>query len=583
MSAPNETVTVSNYILTRLLGVKSLFGVPGDFNLAFLDVVEDHPSVEWIGCCNELNAAYAADGYARVSSGLGVVVTTFGVGELSALNGIAGAFSERVPVLHLVGVPSTKLQAHHALLHHTLGDGRFNVYIECGAHVTIAQETLTGPHTAGEQIDRVIISALMTCRPTYLTLPTDLVEAEISAAPLARALTLERVREVQFAPAAGQIARAQEKALDAIVQLYKEAKKPVVLIDACAVRYGVIDLVRKLVKNTGMPYYTTPMAKASLDENDPKFGGIYVGNATIGITKENFEAADFILTIGLLMSDFNSGNFSFRLPEQNTVEVHSDHTKLAGQVYAGVTFFTLLPALVNSLHASGNKGQDELVEKQSIFSALKPDWQQGEIIEQEWFWAVFANFLKENDIVLSETGELSPFCTSNFGLIDVLFPRNTLMLSQVLWGSIGWSVGASLGAAVAARERNRRFIAFTGDGSVQVTVQDFSTMLRHGLTPIIVLLNNDGYTIERFINGPERAYNDIQPWRWSEILNAFGAKPGQANVHKVSTPKELHRLLQDPALGSGEKLTFIEVIMGKLDAPRLLKVQAELTHKANLA
>lgn len=108
-------------------------------------------------------------------------------------------------------------------------------------------------------------------------------------------------------------------------------------------------------------------------------------------------------------------------------------------------------------------------------------------------------------------------------------------------------------------------------------------MLRHGLTPIIVLLNNDGYTIERLINGPERVYNDIQPWRWSEILNAFGAKEGQANVHKVSTPQELHRLLQDPALGSGQKLTFIEVIMGKMDAPRLLKVQAELTHKANLA
>lgn len=578
MSTSNDTVTVSNYIITRLvqLGVKSLFGVPGDFNLAFLDVVEDHPSVDWIGCCNELNAAYAADGYARVSSGLGVVVTTFGVGELSALNGIAGAFSERVPVLHLVGVPSTKLQAHHALLHHTLGDGRFNVYIECGAHVTIAQETLTGPQTAGEQIDRVLITALMTCRPTYLTLPTDLVDAEVSAAPLARSLTLERVKELQFAPATGEVARAQDAALNAIVHLYKEAKKPVVLIDACAVRCGVIDLVRKLVETTGMPYYTTPMAKASLDENDPQFGGVYVGNATIGITKENFEGADFVLTVGLLMSDFNSGNFSFRLPEQNTVELHSDHTKVAGQVYATVTFFTLLPALLSSLHAAGNKNKDEHVEKQDIFSALKPDWQQGDTIEQEWFWAVFSNFLKENDIVLSETG------TSNFGLIDVLFPRNTLMLSQVLWGSIGWSVGASLGAAVAARERNRRFIAFTGDGSVQVTVQDFSTMLRHGLTPIIVLLNNDGYTIERLINGPERAYNDIQPWRWSEILNAFGAKPGQANVHKVSTPQELHRLLQDPALGSGQKLTFIEVIMGKMDAPRLLKVQAELTHKANL-
>ncbi|KZV78685.1 pyruvate decarboxylase, partial [Exidia glandulosa HHB12029] len=144
------------------LGVKSIFGVPGDFNLAFLDQIDDHKDIEWVGCCNELNAAYAADGYARVSKGLGVLVTTFGVGELSALNGVAGAFSERVPVLHLVGVPSTVHQAHHAILHHTLGDGRFNVYLECGAHVTIGQEMLMTAERASAQIDKMLITALTT-------------------------------------------------------------------------------------------------------------------------------------------------------------------------------------------------------------------------------------------------------------------------------------------------------------------------------------------------------------------------------------------------------------------------------------
>ena len=74
---------------------------------------------------NELNASYAADGYARVKEGsIGVLVTTFGVGELSATNGIAGAFSEHVPVLHIVGVPSTAQQKSKPMLHHTLGDGR---------------------------------------------------------------------------------------------------------------------------------------------------------------------------------------------------------------------------------------------------------------------------------------------------------------------------------------------------------------------------------------------------------------------------------------------------------------------------
>jgi pyruvate decarboxylase len=91
--AAGKQITIADYLLERLaeLGVGTMFGVPGDFNLGFLDYVEDHPTIQWAGNCNELNAAYAADGYARVKSGsIGVVTTTFGVGELSAMNGIAG-------------------------------------------------------------------------------------------------------------------------------------------------------------------------------------------------------------------------------------------------------------------------------------------------------------------------------------------------------------------------------------------------------------------------------------------------------------------------------------------------------------
>ena len=73
-----------------------MFGVRGDSNLKFLDYVEDHPRIEWVGNCNELNASYAADGYARVREGSpGVVLTTFGAGELSCTNGIAGGQSTR--------------------------------------------------------------------------------------------------------------------------------------------------------------------------------------------------------------------------------------------------------------------------------------------------------------------------------------------------------------------------------------------------------------------------------------------------------------------------------------------------------
>lgn len=232
---------------------------PGDFFLRFLDYVEDHKSIEWIGCTNEvsqpsspyhfrhhvvllhlrviayrllhtrlvlilllvwlpqLNASYAADGYARLKQNLGVLVTTFGVGELSACirtpaqdshlctrghvahflilhsmfwcdigatNGIAGAFSEWVPVLHIVGVPSTGLQSKGAMLHHTLGDGRFDAFQNIYSNITVTQSHIKPPHKksgtsdAGEEIDRAIFEALKNNKPTYLTLPTDLVDSE---------------------------------------------------------------------------------------------------------------------------------------------------------------------------------------------------------------------------------------------------------------------------------------------------------------------------------------------------------------------------------------------------------------------
>src|ERR1700740_2220835 len=136
--------TVADYLLYRLAqaGVHHLFGGPGDFNFQFLDHVIAHPQITWVGNANELNAAYAADGYARLN-GMGALLTTFGVGELSAINGVAGSYAEYVPVIPVVGAPSTAARREKALIHHTLGDGDFDRFARAYAEVTVAQAILT--------------------------------------------------------------------------------------------------------------------------------------------------------------------------------------------------------------------------------------------------------------------------------------------------------------------------------------------------------------------------------------------------------------------------------------------------------
>jgi pyruvate decarboxylase len=115
---------------------------------------------------------------------------------------------------------------------------------------------------------------------------------------------------------------------------------------------------------------------------------------------------------------------------------------------------------------------------------VKENEDSSETITQAWFWPRAGEFLKENDIIVTETG------TSNFGIWETKFPKGVTALSQVLWGSIGYSVGACQGAALAARDAGlkHRTILFVGDGSLQLTAQEISTMVRLNLKPIMYVL-----------------------------------------------------------------------------------------------
>ncbi|KAI0670914.1 pyruvate decarboxylase [Trametes maxima] len=564
----NETLFVGQYLVERLvqLGVTKMFGVPGDFNLGFLDFVEDHPKIDWVGDCNELNAAYAADGYARVHEGtIGVVTTTFGVGELSAMNGIAGAFSEHVPVLHLVGVPSTHQQKSKPMLHHTLGDGRFDAYYEASKQFTIAQASLKSKETAAAEIDRILTDCVVMARPVYLMLPTDLAYERIPANRLRTPLNLEPPEND---------AEVENFVLDEIVKLVEEAQNDaIILVDACAVRHGVKKEVEELYKRTGFPVYSAPMGKSVVPESYERYGGIYVGSISSEAVKEKVESAKLILSVGALKSDFNTGNFTYHIPTQRTVELHSDHTRVQFAGFPGIGMKRLLPKLTARLQPF----QGDAVQLSVPKFQLPLPQEDNDVISQAWLWPRVGQFFKPKDIIVAETG------TSSFGVLDIPLPQDSIFVSQILWGSIGWTVGATLGAAFGGLDRGLgRTILFVGDGSIQLTVQELSVMLRWGLKPIIFVLNNSGYTIERYLHGMHRKYNDISNWRWTKLLETFGAEEGKsAKSYTVRTKDELSALLDDPTFAKADVIQLVELIMPQHDAPRALKVQAELSGKTN--
>jgi TPP-dependent 2-oxoacid decarboxylase len=171
----NENYTVGRYLLSRLqrIGVKHVFGVPGDYNLDFLDAVLESP-IRWVGNCNELNAGYAADGYARLN-GVGAAAVTYGVGGLSILNAVAGAFAEHVPVIVINGAPPSRRRESGALVHHLVS----NYYLQLDIYrkITADATLLADPKSAPDEIDRVIRNCLALKLPAYLELPADITRA----------------------------------------------------------------------------------------------------------------------------------------------------------------------------------------------------------------------------------------------------------------------------------------------------------------------------------------------------------------------------------------------------------------------
>ncbi|KIO02700.1 hypothetical protein M404DRAFT_147308 [Pisolithus tinctorius Marx 270] len=561
-----DLITVSDYLLTRLeqLGVTSIFGVPGDFNMRSgnQDYIEDHPRIQWVGNCNELNAAYAADGYARIKEhSVGVVVTTFGVGELSAINGIAGAFAEMVPVVHIVGVPSTLQLKTRPLLHHTLGDGRFEAYMKAAQQVTLAQASLMMKVNAPAEIDRVLTECITRSRPVYLTIPFDLVGEQIPA----KRLTVPLLRSPPL-----NDPEVEAYVIDSIVKRVEEAGQDVIiLVDACTIRYGVREEVLDLVNKTGFPVFAAPMGKTAVSEQHECYGGIYMGSLTDPGIKDRVEKAKLILSIGALKSDFNTGMFTYSIPPTHTVELHSDHTLVRYAQFPGIGMKLLLPKLTARLEEY-RKGADRV-----IVPHYKPVIPQeaDTRISHAYLWPRVGQFFKEKDIIIAETG------TSSFGLFDIPLPDNAIFLSQVLYGSIGWTVGSLLGAAIAARDlKLGRVILFVGDGSLQLTAQELSAMIRYGVTPIIFVINNEGYNVERRLHGMYRKYNDIATWKYTSLLTTFGDIGGTASrSFTVRDKASLNRLLEDPEFAKANKIQLVEVIMDKYDTPRALEAGSAMS------
>jgi indolepyruvate decarboxylase len=533
------TPTVIEYVLGRLndIGVTDIFGVPGDFAFPVEDAIVAHPDINWIGSCNELNAAYAADGYARVR-GVGAVSTTYGVGELGAISAIAGSYADNLPVFHLTGMPALAAQANRALVHHTLGNGEFDLFRNMADTVVGASAIMT-PANAVYETERLIAEALYNRRPVYMAFPSDVVDQPILASGAPQAL-----------PASDPTALAA--VTDAVVAALDAASNACVLPGMLVRRLGLQDAAQAFIEKAELPFATMFADKSVIDEDHPNYIGMYDGRLMDETVREFVESCDAVVIVGAMQTDFNTGAFTARLDSARTIDIGLHHTTVGATVYRNVEMADILRGLAGrtmrprasvdvrptSLGPVVNTGDDPI-----SADALYPRW---------------ADYLRPGDVVVAETG------TCSMGLAFAQLPHGAQFHNQTLWGAIGWATPAAFGAAVASPDR--RVVLFTGEGSHQLTAQEVGQFHRHGLRPIIFVLNNSGYLIERLLcKDPQIAYNDVAPWHYAELPHALGCDDWF--TAKVSTCAEL-----DAAMAVAEKgasAAYIEVITDADAAPLL--------------
>ena len=354
------------------------------------------------------------------------------------------------------------------LLHHTLGNGNFEVFGNMSQNISCAMAKLNDPHEAATLIDHAIRECWVQSRPVYITLPTDMVQKKIEG---------ERLKTPLDLSFPSNEAEKEDYVVDVILKYLHAAKNPCIIVDACAVRHRVLDEVHELVEKSGLPTFVAPMGKGAVNETLPNYGGVYAGTGSNFGVAERVESSDLVLSIGSIKSDFNTTGFTYRVSQLSTIDFHSTYMRVRYSEYPGVHMHGVLrkvTARMGKLNVHpGPVIENKIAEKDQHMS-------QGQVISHDWLWPRVGQWLQPNDIVITETG------TSNFGIWETRFPKGVNAISQVLWGSIGYSVGSCQGAALAAKEiGNMRTILFVGDGSFQLTAQEVSTMIRHDLKPIM--------------------------------------------------------------------------------------------------
>ncbi|MBI4239830.1 pyruvate decarboxylase [Candidatus Uhrbacteria bacterium] len=537
-------MTIGSYLASRLveLGVNHYFAVPGDYNLSLLDEFLKNSETQLISCSNELNAGYAADGYARMR-GIAATVVTYSVGSLSQINAIAGCYAESLPVIVISGGPNTNSTGKKHLLHHSLGEINYRYVRDMFAHVTAAAVIIDNPQTALRTIDDALCQAVTRRKPVYIEIACNL-STYVCDAP-ARQLCIQPLEKR---------GRTFFAAVTKASKILNAAQRPLLISGIKLRSYEAVDQWKALTAASRAPLATMPNAKGIVNEQTRSFLGVYWGPMSSPCVREYAESSDCIFFAGPAFTDYTTCGYTIPLSSPNTIVADPHSVTIGGKVFLGVPLVPFLEELSKRVVPK----QYSAPKKPTL--RKKPVNRKKKVTISRLYELAHEYMLNEKSVVVAETGD------SWFECLKLSLPDGARFEIQMQYGSIGWSVGATLGAALGSAA-GQRPITFVGDGSFQMSAQELSTIIRYHCNPIIFLVNNQGYQIEERIH--VGVYNTIENWNYADLVPTFNGTTGKGWSAKVTTEGELVAVLKKAA--TSKELSFIEVMISPSDnAPELI-------------
>ncbi|MCC7260678.1 MAG: alpha-keto acid decarboxylase family protein [Alphaproteobacteria bacterium] len=542
--------TVGEFLFDYLhsqCGIKTAFGIPGDFALPTFRWLE-RSKMKLITMTHEPSVGFAADAYARVN-GMGVAIVTYCVGGLNMLNSIACAYAEKSPVLVISGGPSPKdrEQNEDALIHHKVRtfDTQRHIYEE----VTCANAVLLDPATAADEIVRVVETMKRECRPGYIEVPFDVVDMPITP-PSNRSKLSPIVRDQE----------ALDACIEEAVEFINKAKQPVILAGIELHRHNLTDNVIRIAEKFNLPIAADLLSKSVVRETHPLYIGVYSGAFSEQACREYIDNSDCVIMLGTFITDMFLGINTAQIKTKRSILITTEEARVGFHGYEKIQLQDVVERLESGAIADRGAFKNPCPAPE-----IKPlaKENRGKEITIEKFFNTLEHRMEEGSTLVCDTGD------AVFGAMRVRTSKRRNFLADAYYLSMGFAVPGAIGAIAESNPQDSgRVFAIVGDGAFQMTGMEVSVAAKYKLAPVVFVLNNDGYGTQRYIL--DGSFNIINMWDYTKVteLMRYGRSV------RVKTLGELDDTLVEIAKNKNE-MYLVEVIIPRNDCSPALKSVGE--------